>query len=421
MNTGFFGSAKSQDEGVDIEQVIAGNFFGFSARQMAMGGTGILAMDGTALFYNPASLARIPRIEFNVGFSYQRFNDEIGTRGLAQPVPNYVTEDFTTNTRLNSMILSVPYPTYRGSLVFALGVARVSDFDWISSFYYREEDAGETNTYVEDVLESGGLNEWAFGFGVDLSPRSSFGGALLLYSGKHEYNLDKYVYSTSAADRRMEQLLEYRYFGVGGKFGLTFQLSHRFGMGMTVETPVTLNVKQDGSESVNGGIPTPYATAEYDLKRPFIFSTGLAARVNYLTMQLDIDYTDWTQLSFGDNYTMEPQNDIFRRYYRDVLRFKVGGEYVLPSWGLSLRAGYLNDPLPYKDIDRVYDGGARQAVTLGLGLLVDQVMMIDIAYVRGMYNSDIYLEPVASEFQDEIILSEDVSYNRVYLSASYRF
>ena len=42
----------------ELDEPIAGNYFGIGARQMAMGGAGIMSMDGTALYYNPANLAR---------------------------------------------------------------------------------------------------------------------------------------------------------------------------------------------------------------------------------------------------------------------------------------------------------------------------------------------------------------------------
>jgi len=252
----------------DVNEVIAGNQIGIGAKQMAMGGTGMMTIDGTAIFYNPANLTRIPRIEFMLGMSYNKQKSDITTRAVGEE-SGFDVSDSKSNTRISSAILTVPYPTYRGALVFGFGVARLSDFDRISNFYFEEIDEGEVRTSNEKVKESGGLNQWAFGFGIDLSPRISFGGALMVYHGKHELNLKSPLYYAGAMESDFEQLLEYRYIGYGAKIGLGMQLSRRIGLGMAIESPVMLDIDQDGSE-IEFGIITPYSTVEYELKKPFV-------------------------------------------------------------------------------------------------------------------------------------------------------
>ena len=71
----FTGLSSAQDLG-RYEEVTAGNFFGIGARQMAMGGTGIASSwDGAAMWYNPAALARIHRVEFQLGLNHQKFSN----------------------------------------------------------------------------------------------------------------------------------------------------------------------------------------------------------------------------------------------------------------------------------------------------------------------------------------------------------
>jgi hypothetical protein len=400
----------------DVDQILAGNRAGFGARQMAMGGAGIMGIDGAALFYNPANLARIPRIEFNLGLSYQKFEDESRTH-----IPALGTTlndgDKKTNTRLNTAVLSVPYPTYRGSLVFGFGTARLADFDKVSTLLYEEDAGGAVVSNPERTFESGGLNQWGFGMGIDLSPRLSFGATILLYKGKHEFNLQSDIYESGQLLDPWSQLLEYRYTGVGGKLGLAMQLSRYVGLGMTAELPVSLHVDWEEVSATNA---ITFDADEYDLKKPFVFSAGVLARFNNLSLLADIDYTDWTQLEYGDNYLMEMDNPWFKDYYREVLSFRMGGEFVFPSVGLSLRAGYFNDPLPFQER---YINKDREGYTLGFGLLVDRMMTIDFAYVHGSHTSFMQLEPDEPYFTHNynIAVDNDASYDRVYVTGAYRF
>jgi long-subunit fatty acid transport protein len=142
-------------------------------------------------------------------------------------------------------------------------------------------------------------------------------------------------------------------------------------------------------------------------------------RFGYFTFTADADYTDWSELAYSDNPEMEVKyNKEFKDAYREVIRFRIGGEYVFPMTGLSLRAGYFNDPLPYRNTES-FSRDTRQGFSVGLGFLIDQVMMIDVAYVRGNYGDEYVLE--SSDFNSDIVLTEDIDYNRVYLTASYRF
>ncbi len=405
----------------ELDEAVAGNFFGIGARQMAMGGAGIMSMDGTALYYNPANLARIPRIEFNLGLSYQKYKGGSSTQsvGLSK---QYNGGDTKTNTRLNSLILSIPYPTYRGSLVFALGVGHLNNFDRLSKFYYQENISGNITSLEEEAFESGGLNQYSFGFGMDLSPRISFGGSLIYHSGKHEFNLKSDLYQAGAYDP-LSQLLSYKYSGIGAKLGVALQLSRHLGIGITVESPTSLNVKQDARLIENG--TETYGYAEYDIKKPFAFASGLIARFDNFTGMADLNYIDWSQLEYGDNPQMEiDYNSQFKDYYREVLSLKMGAEYVFPALGLSLRGGYFNNPLPFKDIEengiKTYDAKSRQGYSFGIGFLVDQMMTIDIAYVHGSYENDYYRNAIAN-FNNSVLLTENVSYDRIYLTGAYRF
>ncbi len=432
-----------------VEEITAGNFFGYGARQMAMGGTGLMSIDGASLFYNPANLARIPRIEFNLGMSNQKFNDESSIRNIRKVVDRNsviptvdiypgrfegyspvsgTAKDNRSNTRINTALVTVPYPTYRGALVFGFGMARVADFDRTFKMYHRDVNGLDDIAASGSEFQSGGLYQWGFGFGVDLSPNISFGGTALLYTGKHEYNWEYNLDSANAFIYRKQTYIEDKYLGFGAKLGLAMQLSPYLGIGLAMETPVSLKVEEsyndyyyyadtavDESES--------FDFVEYRVKRPFVFSAGALGRFNNAVLAADVDYTDWAQLSYGDNDLMEQENNNVKRYYKDALRFRVGGEYVFPSLGLSLRSGFFTDPLPFKE---EFQNDSRYGYSFGLGVLVDQVMTIDLAWVRTTYsrNSDFLYASVYNgnpAVDHYLIIDEDVSTSRLYLTAAYRF
>jgi len=430
-----------------IEEITAGNFFGYGARQMAMGGVGLMTNDGTALYYNPANLARIPRIEFLFGMSHQKYRDEsslrpirriVDTSGIIPTVTdsNGRFESFTplssrdddskSNTRLNAAIISIPYPTYRGSLVLGIGVVRTADFDRIFNLYHHDTSPAGFITGAGNEFQSGSLYQWGFGAGMDLSPKISCGATVYFYTGKHEYNWEYNLDSLQVLAYHEEKYIEDSYLGIGGKVGLAVQMSPYFGLGLAMETPTFLSVDENSSDSFTErriGMPdTSDASSdyfEYDVKKPFVFSAGLMSRFKDATLEMDIDYTDWSQLAYGGNVEMKKENSKIKSYYRDAFRFRAGGEYVFPALGLSLRGGYFTDPLPFKE---EFQNKSRFGYTLGLGLLIDQVMTIDLAYMHGSYsrNFDFFYSTLQKGIH-YLVADEDITYNRLFLTAAYRF
>jgi long-subunit fatty acid transport protein len=429
-----------------VEEITAGNFFGIGARQMAMGGTSLMTNDGTSLFYNPANLARIPRIEFNFGLSNQKYSDNSSVRAFRKivdynevvPIPSIFAdrfegfysagsnaEDSRSNSRINSALLSIPYPTYRGSLVIGLGVARVADFDRVFSLYHRDTSADGVIVAAANEYQTGGLYQIGIGAGIDISPKISFGATAYLYTGKHEYNWEYRLDSLSVLSFQTQQFIEDKYLGFGAKIGLAIQMNEYIGLGMTVEGPVTLNIEENSSYSDNldDSAYEDINYVEYDVRKPFVFAAGILTRFDNASIAAEIDYSDWGQLAYGDNLDMEKENVNIKEYYKEALRLRAGGEYIFPSMGLSLRGGIFSDPLPYRD---EFQNKSRWGYTFGAGLLVDEVMTIDLAYLHGQYsrNSDyVYSSSynnVAGQYH-YLTIDEDIAYNRLYLTAAYRF
>lgn len=419
----------AQEIGI-FEEVTAGNFCGIGARQMAMGGTGIASsLDGGALYYNPAALARIHRIEFQLGMTHQKFSNE-----TSQAPGRYAADSYTsiintadvdrTKTRLGTVNLTVPVPTYRGSLVVAFGINRIMSFDRVARLRVLDENG---NLQVSDDArehESGSIYLYSGGAGIELSPNVSVGAALQVYSGVDEFTYN-YLYSDDilGSSGGSDFQITEDYIGASIKAGLLVRPNENLALGLTIESPLDWQVEQ---KTFEGGYTD---LVEYDLTRPFILGAGVAFRRGSLTLAGDAEYIDWSQLSYGDNPYMEIQNDVVSELYRDVFNLRVGAEYEFPRLGLALRAGLFSTPLAgdkgfvgYDDsgdivrydgtVDRIDDD--RMGFSLGFGWLIDRVLMLEAAYVDESYSYR-YVGP------NSIATTADDDLGRAYLTLSYRY
>lgn len=381
------------------------DYFGWGARAMGMGGAAIaVSEDNSALYWNPAGLAQVRRIEISGGLSHQRFTCETGYYGSA-------AEDQESNTRFNAIGVVFPVPTYRGSLVFALGAGRVKNFDafFIQRGYSRQDD------WLEEGREtqSGGLFSWSLGGAVDVSPTLSLGAAVNLWDGDYDYDWDAsfadtrdvwtewpsdfdttYIHDTKSAD----------FDGLNLKLGGLLRLSRFLKAGMTISSPVTYDISGEAVEKTqdvyDDGDVDRYVDSfhfQNEISTPWEFGFGMAWSVPTFLMAGDLRYTDWSQMKFND----EPLED-----YRETLSLSIGGEYILPVGGTKLRAGYSSEPMAYTAPRIVRD---RRFYTLGAGFLVGQVITLDLAWMRGTWKTSL-----AS-------LTEKDQVTRMFLSVAYRF
>jgi hypothetical protein len=213
---------------------------GVGARALGMGGayTGV-ASDYSALYWNPAGLAQLEHGEFSFGLSHLNFKDQSTYFNLSNTQSN-------NSTTLNSLGLVFPVPTTRGSLVFAFGYNRESNYTtgvslqrlnitnsfvqdlardrdtifadelgdnlawrlyladtlagsghWIrfltngrrDSAYAYVWDSPLKNrlTQIEKALEGGGVNNWSVGGAFDIAKNVSAGVTLSYQSGTYKY------------------------------------------------------------------------------------------------------------------------------------------------------------------------------------------------------------------------------------------
>jgi long-subunit fatty acid transport protein len=392
---------------LQVEEPSAGNFFGVGARAMGMGGAQIAtANDASGLVYNPARLAKVKRIEFSGGMTHQRLNNETGSIGNVQPLsPYYLNESITqSNTRFSSANIVLPVPTYRGGLVFALGFNRMKSFDhaFHSTSIYPID-----NTIALDALalETGGINMWSFGGAIDLSPNISVGGAVNYWKGQDDY-LQEYDLPPLLVTERNRYL--YNYSGWNAKLGFSVDASKFLSIGATIDFPTKFSIDQDFSFNYDtaGFVQEYEELGHYDLTHPYSFGVGAALNFKYVTLAGDINITDWSQLKPKARAGVDDR--LYKEIYQEVTRWHLGAEFNMPELATKLRIGFYEDPIPFKS---VYLKTDRRYFTLGAGVLIDQVMTLDVAWNHGI-----------NEFRDNFsqMIKESYTSDKFFVSLAYR-
>lgn len=405
------------------QEITVGNDFGVGARAMGMGGAFMgVADDATALYWNPAGLSQIRQMEFFVALSHEKLETETEYFGE-------LDSTFATNTHPNSFGIVFPVPVYRGGLAFALGINRLQSFDSrvkVSGFNNLsvEEDERFGQLSIRELSnESGSIYSWSFGTAVDIAPGVSLGAALNFLIGDYTYRLELDADDTKELDSVLtgfsyDDIDNYDYFGVDGKIGLLARLIDQVRLGITIEIPMDFSVDRYWDWETYVAYDTEpdedwfeNGAFYYEISRPFRFGAGIATYpIPGAIIAADVLYTDWTQTEYSDPPAEDISNEDFIDDYRDTLQLRIGGEYTIPAMGLSIRAGYLLDPLPYTP-DSIEIDSDRHYITAGIGMMLDRVLSLDVAYIRGSWKESI----------NDGIVVKDRNSNRIFISAKYSF
>jgi long-subunit fatty acid transport protein len=434
---------------------ITDNQIGFGARALGMGGAYMaISEDYSAVYWNPAGLAQMRKMEIWLGISHVHFGNDIKFPNYSNnTIQNYTTSTASINaTKLNSFGIALPVPTYRGSLVFAIGYQKVKDFESANEFKgisdqgtdrlsFEGENPNEVlNFWGQDVqkegfnTDEGSLNQWSFAGAVDVSPSISAGLSLNFWTGSSEYfqeflqtdiqnnfdtfpaDFDEYfeqrtIFSDySAFNAKFSSLVK---FGKFARLALAMDLPHSY----TVEEEYFLDSKLqfdngdqeefEESDEENSGI------FKYKVKMPFRFSGGAALALGTINVSGSAEYGDWSQVKYdSDDRKLTNLNKNFKTDYRGTWKLRLGGEIGIPSLASQFRAGMVYDQNPLKNLAFEND---RKYVSAGYGILVDHVFKIDLSYLVGFWEQTTF-DDLTPEGTDE-----DILYQKFLLTVSFRY
>jgi hypothetical protein len=450
---------------------------GVGARALGMGNayTGV-ATDFSAIYWNPAGLAQAEHGEFFMGMSLLNnknngtlsSRDALGNATILGPSTSYSTNA----TSLNALGVVYPVPVRRGSLVLAFGYNRGSNFVSGLSFSgfnknstiiqywapngkpyppeislaeklaltdvdtvaktFRGKIFGDL-TQLGTVLESGGLNDWSVSGAVDMARDLSAGITLTFLSGSYRYDRtyreqDNQRLLAAPYDLKqltLDEFIDGDINGVRAKFGLLYRVPGKFRLGFGIQTPTTLTVKETfGSAAtsqfysvVKGqdtyGPVEEKSSNEYDVHTPWVLSAGASVILRDLVLSADVEYTDWTQLEFAKaNDDLIAMNKDFKTLFRGTANLRAGAEYEIPGISLRLRGGFMYTPSPFQGDPSSFD---QKHITGGLGFLLNESAMLDLAYARGWWKT------YRTNYTPASSAEEDIATNTFLVTLVFRF
>jgi long-subunit fatty acid transport protein len=450
LMTGSWSSPGSAQNGDVLPELPFTARLGVGARASGMGfAHGAVSEDGSSLYYNPAGLSQIRRIELSGGVIHDAHDRKVAfdTSGEFDGTGVSVQDAEISATQLGHLSLAYPVPAYRGSLVFGFSYQRIAS---LKSDYFRDGTLREATPQgnglyeSESFAESGSVNYWTGGVAADVSPHVSIGGSISYIQGDTRQDFEIQRLRTRPGNPpdvedsdevfKSEEFRDADLTGITGSFGVLARVSESVRAGLTVDLPQRYEF--DGSVSSRfedrEKIDTQSFFFEDTITLPFSFLASVAVTPPNLLLAADLRLTDWTQIDFEGSVLSGRENA-----YRSTADINIGAEYQLPFHPTRIRAGWSRQPIPYRlqaaEIDYTFvpdDGDTdtdddasyflraypeaditteRNYVTLGIGTLVDKTMTIDLAYVHGIYE------------RTGGAVSEEWSTNRVFGTATFRF
>lgn len=437
---------------------------GLGARALGMGNSYIgLSDDASAMFFNPAGLALMNRIEVSGGLNYDRVKNNTTFFNSKSNVTD-------NSTKFNRFSIVLPYPTFKGSLVFGVAFHSVKNFNSSISFdgfnngsnsmiqnlldtdipfeLFLTDTANNTPINGKlnqsgNILSKGSINNWAFSGAIEISQNLFMGLTINGISGSFNSNNDyfeddtKNLYQGETAvgepftrDFRtfhLNRILNWDLNGWFAKAGLLYQINKHARFGVTIQFPQYYTIEEmflvsGYSEFGTGNFvdldSDKYSdNVRYDIVTPFIFSAGFSFNISGLLLNAEGSYTDYTQLSIENPERLSSQfvgsvNKDIINSLDQVFTYNLGAEYTIPTTGLRIRGGYFVQPSAYKNDPTQFD---KKYVTAGIGFLLAENIGVDIGYAHGWWENigDNFGENVSRTFQD-------ITYDRILVDLTYR-
>ncbi len=442
---------------------------GSNARALGMGDSYIgLSDDDGAATFNPAGWALTKKLSISGGLSYDTYANNTTFFGQNTNYSN-------SATRLNDLSFTLPFPTVRGSLVFAVTYHTTKDFT--SALKFNGFNNG-SNSFIQDlnnntnipydlyltdtnfvtpinghlnqsgsILASGDLHDWTFSGAIEAYKNLFVGLNLNFSSGSYNSNNNYYEDNTGYYPSNLEtdpgnpqtkgfqefklnRILNWDISGWNAKFGVLYQIQDKARIGITVQFPKTYTVKEtytvNGSSQFASGYsftldPSKYSDqVQYDIVTPYELSFGGSANISSLIVSAQATLIDYSQMQFQNasglstDYVNQANQGI-KDQLRSVFNYNLGAEYTFPQLGVRLRAGYMVMPSAFQSdaSTSTYD---RKYITVGLGYLADGAVGFDLAYAHGLWKNygDNYGVDVSRTYQD-------ITKDKLILSMTYRF
>ena len=176
---------------VSTQEILLDSYQTVGARATSMGGAYLgLSDDASALYYNPAGMARVRRPVGSSSFVHSRLRNRSEFYGA-------MASDDIASSRLGGAAAAYPIPVYKGSFVLAVGYAKRANFDQgLRIEGYDAEARFEKNGFSRD---RGALGDFSFGGAFDLAMGFSLGATGFVWEGENTFDQSLTLFDTQDA------------------------------------------------------------------------------------------------------------------------------------------------------------------------------------------------------------------------------
>jgi len=349
---------------------------------------------------------------FNFGLSYTRmadFNETITYQGrseggiidaIVEDLNDGVSDPFRTDLAQN-----IPNVIQEDALGF------FSDFDLDSSL------GGQINRNGR-VERTGGINEFALGFGGNYKEKVMWGFTLGIptidFTETKIYDeVDDQDEITFFDNAGFDELLELSGSGINFKFGLISRLTEQLRLSASVHSPTFWTVDEvyettfeynftDNGQAQGGTELSPRSEAAFNLQTPWRFYFGggyLIGRSGFIS--IDADYLNFAGTSFSSSDFTEidvASNEDVDASLKGSLGIRFGGELNLKPFQIRAGIGYRQNPV----IDlRNDEDGQFLNLSGGVGYAKDK-FFVDLA-VRGESAASYYSPYRTFNFDGQVV------------------
>lgn len=437
---------------------------------LGMAYTGI-ANDFSAVYWNPAGLGQIRSNEVSFGLSNLSYGN------TSEFFKN--KESFTnSSTNLNNFGLVYPFPTSRGSLVFAIGYGKQADYTTGLSFKgfnpqssiiqywapngqrypsdlsnniayqlylanldtltgYFDSKIRDSVTQSGKVLEGGGQNYFSLSGAVEAVKNFHIGATLNFITGSYTYTRNYYeddinnrVYPVSRfpfdfSSLTLLQTVESELSGFTAKFGILYRFAPNSRLGIAVKTPSWITVRETFSEQATSTFDSGGAHYEF----PAGGATPSKNEYDIVTpfvFSAGFSYTIHDLLLAGDVEYADWSQMEFRNADASLLSYNTDIKEIFQATA-NLKVGaeyeFSNIGLRlrggYAYFPSPYRGDpssfAHKFITGGLGFIVQDAIAVDVGYAHGSWKT------YRVNYDNTSRTDEDVTTNNFIATVSYRF
>ncbi|MFZ5434002.1 MAG: OmpP1/FadL family transporter [Calditrichota bacterium] len=387
--------------------ISTGNYSGSAARPLGLAGTYTgIADDYSSIWWNPAGLAQVKRIELQASVLREGTKNETDYFATSR-------EGTASNFRLNNLGMVFPVPVYQGALSFAFGYSQVYGFDGRTLFASSQAGTRYWDDY--DELIEGRLGMWSLAGAVDITPNLALGLGLNYWTGLRDYSRTAY-YTENGSRQYTESTINADISAWGANVGGLFRIGRYVRAGLMLQTPMSMAIDEEWAQDNEDGY------FNYRMTYPAVIRLGASVAPGRWLVAADLEYRDWTAMEFRSDTPYSgvgkaSANQQIKDDYQATTRLSLGGEYLFPAFGLRLRGGYAYEPSNYKPAGSDAD---RNIFAFGVGVLIDRSVMLDAGLQFASFqrtssdgSTDQYNNPIFN-------LKEDVSKTTALVTLSYR-